>query len=207
MTSPIIPNLNDQSVREKKGGEANFLWQAAYGTFKLSLRFFKFEPKSADPKKGPFDNYWVASCKILEARPSDVEIPYSPQPKDAKGKPISGAKYNTGNQYPVGKTISLRFPIGRGNTGSDPGREVRDQQTIADFIAALFGTTRENAGFDGNAAFAALASQVKFDDDRLQCIAEVTPSYRSEEVKHPGTQEVLATVEKVFPRHRFSPAA
>lgn len=206
MASPIIPNLNDSSVREKKGGEPNFLWLAAYGTFKLSLRFFKYEPKSADPKKGPFDNNWIASCKLLEAAPSDAEIPYSPQPKDKNGKPLSGAKYNVANLYQAGKTVTLRFPIGRGSTGSDPGRDVRDMQVIADFVAALFGTSRENASFDGNSAFKALAEQVKFDDDRLCCNLQVTPNFTSKDIKDPVTQEVLRTVEQVYPRHRFTPA-
>lgn len=207
MSSPIIPNLNDQSVRERKGAEPNFLWLAAYGTFKISLRFFKYEPKSDDPKKGPFMNSWIASCKILASAPSDAEIPYSPQPKDKNGKPLSGAKYNVGNQFPVGKTVTLRFPVGRGNTSGDPGRDVRDMQVIADFIAALFGTTRENTSFDGNAAFAALSQKMKFDDDRLACNLQVTPNFTSKDILDPSTSEVLRTVDQVFPRHRFSPAS
>src|SRR5690606_5423914 len=114
-------------------------------------------------------------------------------------------KISTANLYPAGKTVKLRFPVGRGPTATDAQRDRRDDQTIADFIAALFRTTRDDPNFDGNAAFAALERQKKFDDNKLQLIFDREPKAVPKDVLDPSTGEVLKSTTLYYPRDRFLP--
>lgn len=203
MTQPMIPNLNRPEVRDRKQGESNFLWESAYGRFTLALRFFQFAPKNDKQTT----NYWVADCRIIAASPDDSNVPYKPQPKDAKGKRLSGAAYNTANLFPVGKDVKLKFPVGRGPTSTDHGRDERDDRFLADFVAALCGTTRDDAAFDLNAAFKALSDQKKFDDDKLQCVLQNEYSPSNKDLKDPTSGEVLKSVTQYYPRQRFEPVS
>lgn len=204
MTQPLIPNFNRPEVKDRKQGESNFLWESAYGRFRLALRFFQFQGKTDKVK----DSYWVADCRIIDAQPDASNVPYKPQPKDAKGKRLSGAAYNTGNLFPAGKDVKLKFPVGRGaGAGADFGRAERDDRFLADFVAALFGTTRDNHKFDLNEAFAALAAQKKFDDDKLQCVLSNEYNPTNKDIKDPTSGEVLKSTTQYYPRQRFEPVS
>jgi hypothetical protein len=202
MTEVRRPNLNSSEVRERKQFDGNFLYEPAFGRFTLALRFWQYEPRS-DKQKVPCD-YWVADMVIIKAEP-DPNIPFGIPAKDKVGKRIPGQKISTANLYPAGKTVKLKFPVGRGPTANDAQRDRRDDQMVADFIAALFRTTRDDPNFDGNAAFAALEKQKKFDDNKLQLIFDREPQAKPKDVLDPSTGEVLKSTTLYFTKDRFLP--
>lgn len=196
------PDFNREEVRDRKVFEGNFLYEPAFGEFTLALRFFSYEPGDKEKQKLP-TNHWVADMRIVRAAP-DLSIPFGLPKKDPKtNKKLSGQRISTADRYPVGKDVKLKFPVGRTGTPTDPDRGRRDDQQLADFIAALFRTTRDDKTFDTNAAFDALAQAKKFDDDKLKVELDNTPNESTREVKDPSTGEVLKAVDVVYPRGRF----
>jgi hypothetical protein len=178
----VRPNLNRPKVQQMVSG-VKFIERDAYGRYLMALKLFKFEPGK---KNNP---YYQADVLIVEAHNTKS---FEPEPKPIEVSPL----------YPAGKTTALCFATGRAGTATNPARPDYDDAYLTAFIRAVSRVQRGQA-FDSEKALDDLIASGKIEHDGALFWFDRRPEPKKQDIKHPVTQEVIQTIDRVFAKDFF----